>query len=74
MLLLQLDILFGYHDTSLVKTTSNQYLNFGIISVSEKMRVLVGVLLNSLISGVFGHGYLAEPPARNAMWRYGTKN
>jgi len=38
------------------------------------MRILVGVLLNSLISGVFGHGYLAEPPARNAMWRYGFAN
>ena len=48
----------------------NQYVTIDVdmISVSETMKI-VGVLLNTLITGVFGHGYLAEPPARNAMWR-----
>ena len=49
----------------------NQYVTItdvDMISVSETMKI-VGVLLNTLITGVFGHGYLAEPPARNAMWR-----
>ena len=49
----------------------NQYVTItdvDMISVSETMKI-IGVLLNTLITGVFGHGYLAEPPARNAMWR-----
>ena len=35
----------------------------------KRMRTL-GVFLPSLLTGVLGHGYLSEPPARNAMWRW----
>ena len=31
--------------------------------------MLLSLLALSGLSSVSGHGYLAEPPARNAMWR-----
>lgn len=36
--------------------------------------LLLAIICSILPYGVFGHGRLMDPPARNAMWRFGYPN
>ena len=38
------------------------------------MKDSISLILFFLISKVFGHGRLTEPPSRGTMWRFGYNN
>lgn len=49
--------------------SSNNYCSLRMNSLCITFVVLASVLV--AVTKVEGHGYLAEPPNRSSMWRYG---